>query len=219
MLESWTTASILVDGISDTSKDMRTLSLNVLAATGFGRSFTFRSAGNEDSGSDTASSYRNALSTVLDNVILLMLIPRRYLALAFVPKSLRKIGEAANQFKVHMEKMVEAETTALENNKTGSDGLMTSFIEANRTHGAGTKNAKGLSVEEIFGNIFVINFAGHDTTANTLAFAAHLLAINPDVQDWVAEEVQTVIKEEDDDEWDYDRLYPQLIRCRAVLVS
>jgi cytochrome P450 len=78
---------------------------------------------------------------------------------------------------------------------------------------------RGLSVDEIFGNIFVINFAGHDTTANTLAFTMILLAANPEVQDWVREEVRRVTKAMDVADWDYERLFPQLTRCRAVLVS
>jgi cytochrome P450 len=72
-------------------------------------------------------------------------------------------------------------------------------------------------VDEIFGNIFVINFAGHDTTANTLAFT--LLASNQEDQDWVREEVRRVTKGMDVTDWDYEKLFPQLMRCHAVLVS
>ncbi len=74
-------------------------------------------------------------------------------------------------------------------------------------------------MSEILGNIFVINFAGHDTTANTLAFGMLLLAAHPEVQDWVAEEVQEIIKDGTSEIWDYDALFPRLKRCQAVLVS
>ena len=100
---------------------------------------------------------------------------------------------------------------------------MTSFVKALNHHDENSyssdtpKQAQGLLVDEIFGNIFVINFAGHDTTANTLAFGMYLLAIAPDVQQWVGEEVERVIDGRDD--WDYGRLFPHLLRCRAILVS
>ncbi|KAF1957295.1 putative cytochrome P450 monooxygenase [Byssothecium circinans] len=220
MLAAWTTAASSANGIISVSKDTRTLSLNVLAATGFRRSFSFRSANSSDAEPDTASSYRDALSMVLDNVILLMLIPRRYLSLPFVPKALQQIGKAAEEFKRHMERMLEEETAALKEGKPGAGSLMTSFVKASNTYKAkseGGKHPQGLSVEEIFGNIFVINFAGHDTTANTLAFAAFLLARAPEVQNWMAEEVRRVTVEGGD--WDYGRLFPQLIRCRAVLLE
>lgn len=41
--------------------------------------------------------------------------------------------------------------------------------------------ARGLSAEEIFGDLFVINFAGHDSRTNMSAFAVLLLAAYPDV--------------------------------------
>lgn len=41
--------------------------------------------------------------------------------------------------------------------------------------------------------VFVFNFAGHDTTAHTLTFATFFLAANPDVQDWVSEEINHVM--------------------------
>lgn len=37
-----------------------------------------------------------------------------------------------------------------------------------------------LSEEELIGNVFLFLFAGHETTAHTLAFALGLLAIYPD---------------------------------------
>lgn len=54
-------------------------------------------------------------------------------------------------------------------------------------------SSKGLSMEEIFGIIFVINFAGHDTTANTLAFSMLLLAAHSEVRAWIAEELRGVV--------------------------
>ncbi|KAF2712771.1 cytochrome P450 [Pleomassaria siparia CBS 279.74] len=186
MLAWWTTAASSANGIISVSKDTRTLSLNVLAATGFRRSFSFRSTSGSDAEPDTASSYRDALSMVLDNAILLMLIPRQYLSLPFFPKALQKIRKAADEFKHHIERMLEEETAAFEQGKSGAGSLITSFVKASNTYEAkkeASKQPQGLSVKEIFGNIFVINFAGHDTTANTLAFAIFLLATAPEVQD------------------------------------
>lgn len=225
MLNTWITGANLNHGITSVAKDTRTLSLNVLAATGFRQSFTFQSSSDENAGEETntASSYRDALSTVLDNAILLMLIPRRYLSLPLIPQSLQRIGKAAESFKKHMERMLVDETAAHKQGRTGVGGLMTSFVKALNNHDANPnsedppKQPQGLSVDEIFGNIFVINFAGHDTTANTLAFSMYLLATAPDVQSWVGEEVQRFVDRNDD--WDYGRLFPQLLRCRAVLVS
>lgn len=223
MLQSWTSSA--EPQAPSFAKDTRTLSLNVLAATGFRRSYKFRSS--SQPGTDEARTYRDALQTVLDNAIFLMLMPRRLLFFPLRPKSWAQIGKAATDFKQYMIHMLDEETSLLNKGKTGTGSLMTSFVRALDTRQKGEADpkssthqtpSKGLSVDEIFGNIFVINFAGHDTTANTLAFSMLLLAANPEVQDWVAEELQEITTDHEEKKWDYGVLFPELKRCRAVLV-
>jgi cytochrome P450 len=130
--------------------------------------------------------YRDALQTLLDDAIFLMLIPHQLLLL---PRSWARIGKVAADFKQYMRHMLDEETSLLQRGKTGTGSLMTSFVRALDTHhkeevamgsnGNDQLPSKDLKVEEILGNIFVINFAGHDTTANTLAFSMLLLAANP----------------------------------------
>lgn len=199
MMTSWMSSA--EPGINSFAKDTRTLSLNVLAATGFRRLYPFRSSGQR---LDKAGTYRDALQTVLDNAIFLMLVPPRLLQLPLLPRSWARIGKAAADFKRHMIRMLDEESAL----KTGTGSLMTSFVRALDIHqrdellnmksssSGGQSQSKGLSIDEIFGNIFVINFAGHDTTANTLAFSMLLLAANPDVQDWVADELRVLTPRE-----------------------
>ncbi|KAJ5738155.1 cytochrome P450 [Penicillium malachiteum] len=219
MLDSWATE--YRDQIPSVAKDTRTLSLNVLAATGFRKSYPFNSAAAVKNEGD-AGSYRDALQTVLDNCILLMIAPRKMLTLPFAPKSWHELAEAANNFKQHMVQMLDEEMQALNSGSAGSGSLMTSFVRAMdlrekastlSSEDSSNASSKGLSVDEIFGNIFVINFAGHDTTANTLSFAMLLLAANPDVQDWVAEELQQI----DSLEGNYAECFPKFNRCKAVM--
>lgn len=57
------------------AKETRALSLNVLAATGFRRSYSFQGPALKREQANEAQDYRDALQTVLDNAIFLMLIP------------------------------------------------------------------------------------------------------------------------------------------------
>ena len=213
------------NGISSVARDTRTLSLNVLAATGFQRSYKFRSS--SEPASDEAGTYRDALQTVLDNALLLMLLPPRLLRLPLLPQSWTRIGKAAAAFKQYMVQMLEKETSLLKQGETGTGSLMTSFVRALDIHkkeevavqSGDSPPPKGLTVDEIFGNIFVINFAGHDTTANTLAFTMLLLSAHPEVQTWVAEEVREITRDISSQDWDYVELFSSLKRCRAILVS
>ena len=77
----------------------------------------------------------------------------------------------------------------------------------------------GLTEDEIYGNIFVYNFAGHDTMAITMNWAIYLLAANPQVQDWIGEEIQAVLPNTNKETWDYFDTYPKLKRVFAVMVS
>ena len=86
---------------------------------------------------------------------------------------------------------------------------MTSFVralKASETSSDDLKKPQGLTVEEVIGNVFLINFAGHDTTANALAFAIYLLASEPGMQTWLAEELDAVTS--DKENWDYERFHP-----------
>jgi hypothetical protein len=157
MIGAWLQADTVIESFA---KDTRTLSLNVIAATGFRKSFSFQSANDGVEKVDATPSYRDALSTVLDNAIILMLVPYRYLSLPFLPKSFQKVGAAGAEFKQHMERMLEEESAAIERGETGAGSLMTSFVRALNTSDDKKESGrppKGLSVDEIYGNIFVIS--------------------------------------------------------------
>lgn len=219
MLKEWTSWG--GKGTIGIARDTRTLSLDVLAATGFNKSYKFRPS--TEPGPDEARTYREALMMTLDNSLFMMLVPPRLLKVPFVPKTWSRIGQATSEFKSYMTSMSNEERRLLDAGKPGTGNLMSSLVRASeeeqeRKEIAHSEGPKGLSVSEILGNIYVINFAGHDTTANTLAYAMLLLAANPLVQEWVAEELEQVLPDENSETWDYVKLFPRLKRCLAVLV-
>ena len=67
--------------------------------------------------------------------------------------------------------------------------------------------------------MFVFNFAGYDVTANSLAIGICLLATRPDIQDWIAEEINAVLAGVESKESSYEAAFPRLPRCLAVVVS
>lgn len=207
MIEVWTDPKRRIR----VAKDTRTLSLNVMAAIGFRQSFGFRDSEQNSADVSKGFSYREALQTVLDNAILVMVVGRKHLRYPWLPGWIRNVGSAADAFQMHMEKMLANEMALINRGDKGSGTIMTSFVRALKS--------KQLSAEEIYGNTFVINFAGHDTTANSLAFAVLLLAAAPDIQQWIADEIQLVVGKETTASWDYDKLFPQLVRCRAILLE
>lgn len=213
MASYWSSQSTA--GIPDLQRDTRTVTLNVLASTVFGESSEFVGSAHLAKKILTpAESFRDALLLVHHYIIHLMVIPYRYLIMPFVPKALFKIGYAAHCLKTSMEKVVKEERAALEQGKSGTGGLITSLVRA-----IDHKSDRGtLSLEETLGNIFMINFAGLDTTANVLAFMIMRLAGEPDVQDWLHEEIVSVTQGRPVQDCDYS-LYPCFKRCYAVFLE
>ncbi|KAL9115542.1 MAG: hypothetical protein Q9187_007303 [Circinaria calcarea] len=91
---------------------------------------------------------------------------------------------------------------------------------AEEDHGKmeGRRSNMGLTESEIFGNIFVFNFAGHDSIAITLTYVITHLAAHPEVQDWIGEEIQHVCKSQEEGATvSYRDAFPKLKRCTAVV--
>lgn len=105
------------------NKDTRTFPLNVLAATSFRRSYNFCSS--SEQGLKETGSYRDALQTVLDNAIFLMLVPPRMLQLPLLPKSWVRIGKAAADLKRYMIHILDEESSLVGQGRTGSGSLIT----------------------------------------------------------------------------------------------
>ena len=129
-----------------------------------------------------------------------------------------------------MTDMLNDEKRELNNKKPGGGNLVTSLIRASdEVAKSSDVESKGISIpqsscgglteDEIYGNIFVYNFAGHDTMAITLNWAIYLLAAHPAIQDWIAEEIIFVLPDGNSSTWNYAESYPRLKRVFAVMVS
>jgi cytochrome P450 len=119
------------------------------------------------------------------------------------------------------------ETIARERAKEDTTGetkmptLISTLIKANdevKSEKDGVTKTR-LSDIELRGNIFIFIGAGLEPTAITLSYALALLAVHPDVQEWVQEELDEVINRSDDDELEYTRVFPKLKRVMAIMVS
>ncbi|TVY16155.1 Cytochrome P450 4d8 [Lachnellula arida] len=221
MLRYWSTNS----PVNSTADDTRTLSLNVLSSAGFGKSYKFQGH-NEESLGNVATSYKESLQTILDNCILLMVLGTRLLSFEYLPVKLRTLYQATVTFKQYMTEVYENEKRAIAKGKPTGRNLMTSLIRASQENGEPGQQDGGLTESEIYGNIFVFNFAGHDTTAHTLAFAVVLLAFavvllaaSPSVQDWISQELHCVLGDRPTEDWNYVHDFPRLKRCQAVLME
>lgn len=210
MLKSW-----IADGVTNVPKDTMQLALHVLTAAGFGKSYEF-GAGLASLNKGHTLSYRDSLQGVIQNVFATLLITSANLPSYILPQSMKDVKKAITEFKEYMVEMVEEERASIGQKEAEKDNLMSVLIRASEAE-AGGRN--GLTNEEIYGNLFIYNLAGHDTTAHTLAFAITLMATDPKIQSWIREELNSVFGEKDAlDEDDYENAFPLLKRCLALMV-
>ncbi len=86
------------------SEDVRTLALHVLAYAGFKKSYPFKTIA-IDPENRKPSSYRDSLSIILQNVVIIIALPSSIFSIPFLPAKWRRIGWAITKFKtIHDER-------------------------------------------------------------------------------------------------------------------
>lgn len=199
--------------VETVAHDTRTLSLNVMSRAGFGKVFPFR--GHHETQiklQGSTISYKDALQTILENSIVIMVLGTKFLAKPWLPQSLRNLHYACASFQGYMTELYEAEKKNSVEGSVAERNLMTSLVRASQQ-----ETDESLTESEIYGNMFVFNFAGHDTAAHMFVWVMYFLAGNPDVQDWLNEEIQHVFGDRPAEEWNYRADFPRLKRCLSVV--
>ncbi|KAK4690121.1 hypothetical protein P7C71_g6603, partial [Lecanoromycetidae sp. Uapishka_2] len=113
-------------------------------------------------------------------VVFIIVFPRKVLSSSFAPKTFRRLSTAIQEFETYMTEMVNHERMMISKRDPGTGNLLSSLIRA-----SDQAKENALTEDEIRGNTFIYSFAGHETTANTLAYAISLLAVYPKYQDWI----------------------------------
>ncbi|KAF7886850.1 uncharacterized protein EAF02_003497 [Botrytis sinoallii] len=223
MLQSWCSQSR--DGTNATPDDTRTLALHVLAYVAFQKSYPFGSISHHTIQDQDSLTYRDSISIILENALLIMVLPEKLFKSAILATQL-SASWVGNQFVPQLYGFqVAAERRLIQNGESGNGNLVSNLVRAsNESHSTsldpGEDNKlKPLTNAEILGNIFVFNFAGHDTTAISLSYAMLLLVANPQVQDWVREEIKYYVGGRDPKTLAYSELFPKLKRSLAVLLE
>lgn len=215
MLKNWVAKG--QDGVSRTDKDFMTLTLHVLCSAGFGKSYAFDEGVAAPSEGYTMS-YRDALKAILENLLIVFTVASKKLPHWMLTKNILRVQTAFAEFKRYMSDMVEAERASTKSSE--QENLMSALFRASEAEAQSSQGRNGLSDDEIFGNLFIYNLAGHDTTAMTAVYATVLLSTNAHWQSWIREEIALVFgSQKNMDEKEYENAFPQLKRCLAVMVS
>lgn len=187
------------------------LALLIIGKCGFGFSFNWLEPPQSADGKMTI---QEALRIVSESPAIVLFAPTWFKRLPF--SGMTEILEADEHLLEFMkdqvkERKAEISSRASSDRNTGTTktDAFTMLVEANEDEGGKFK----LDDEELIGNVFVMLFAGHDTTAHSLAATLGLLALSNDLQDEMFEHIISVVG--------YDRApvfddYPKLNKVLAV---
>lgn len=201
--------------VCTTEEDTSTLTLHVLTAAGFGKTYPFDSGLSKPSEGHTIT-YRDSLHIVLRDIFLSFVMGSVPLPSAILPRKALEVKNAIIEFKRYMLEMVEDERKSVGHSDT-QDNLMSVLVRS-AEQGKTKQTRSSMTDEEIFGNLFIYNMAGHDTTSGIISDCILMLAAHPYLQDWISEEINSVLPEKDHHDWDYTTAFPKLRRCLAVMV-
>ena len=204
---------------NETIQGLRSIAMNVLGSAGYGTSQPWKQDA-KVSESRYRLTYVDAVSAVVNNIIPIAVFPAVIFSLPIMPESIRRIGTALQEFPLRTKEMLEAERKSAGSDASARNNMMSTLVRlSDSVKDGGEINSKSqnLSEEEIMGNLFQFTAAGFDTTANTMAYAVTILAIETEWQDWIIEEIDRFGNGEKGK--DYAGIFPRLSRCLALMVS
>lgn len=134
--------------VESTAHDTRTLSLNVMSKAGFGMVYPFK--GHHEAQvklHGSTLSYKDALQTILENSIVIMMLGTKVLAKPWLPRFLRNLHYACASFQGYMTELYETEKKASADKSATERNLMTSLVRASQE-----ATEESLTENEIYGN-------------------------------------------------------------------
>lgn len=134
--------------VETVAHDARSLSLNVMSRAGFGKSFPFK--GHHEAQialKGTSLSYKEALQTILENSIVIMVLGTKFLAKPWLPRYFRDLHYACTSFQGYMTGLFEAGKMSSFQAQPSDRNLMNSLVRASHEESSGS-----LSEREIYGN-------------------------------------------------------------------
>ncbi|KAG7441096.1 cytochrome P450 [Guyanagaster necrorhizus] len=187
------------------------LALSVIAMCGFGISFDWKEPSRSENGT---MSIQEAFRIISDTGTFAVFAPKWVKRLPL--KYIRDSTMAHEQLSQFMKDEVVRRRAQIANGEIDfeADNLETRTIFNLLVKASEEEGGKySLDDEELIGNVFIMLFAGHETTAQTLATTLGFLAIHDDIQDEVYEQIKSVLSDHTDPTFDD---YPKLDKVLAV---
>lgn len=206
--------------LSSLREDMEKTAMHVLMSAAFGKEYEFETGlkavepGHEIS---FAQAMHTCVGSIAVSVVPIVFAAAK-LPKFLIPASLQRLQVAVMEVRSFLKNAVDGEKAALASGIPPRDNLISTLVRANEEEKKESGGSRwALTDDELYGNLFIFNLAGHETTSSSLSNALSLLAIFPEVQKWVRAEIDAVSAEIGLE--DYNEVFPRLSRTLALMVS
>ncbi|KAH8834966.1 cytochrome P450 [Flagelloscypha sp. PMI_526] len=161
------------------------ITLLIIASAAFGQKSNFTSHGVIPAGHKMA--FKEAIDQVSKHTVLRTFVPTWCYRLTSKGRHVLRSFDELNLYILDMiKKRRSAEV------KEERYDLLSGLLDANEEESKSAHGAK-LTLTELIGNIFIFLIAGHETSANTLAWSFAMLALYPEEQDKLYKHVKTLM--------------------------
>lgn len=82
-----------------------------------------------------------------------------------------------------------------------------------------SQDRKSLTDSEVLGNLFVFVIAGHETSASSLHMTLVLLALHPEFQKEIQEELEEVFQGRPPSQWSFEKDFHQISNCVMLVAA
>ncbi|KAI5247618.1 cytochrome P450 [Aureobasidium subglaciale] len=198
---------------------LKKITIHVLMAAGMGQELSQQDDKHIVSESGYTMSSIDALTTVVTNLIGLVMLPSTLLVNwpRWLPwhEKITKVGHAKLEVRKRNRLMLEEQRERQSKLDKSDANIISKLVHASTN----TTSGQSLSEDEMVSNLFIFTAAGYETTATTLAYAMVLLARHSCWQDWIFEEIQASLSKTSAVAWDYADIFPRANRIMAFMLE
>lgn len=229
MIETWVDSKgNRSEPLTTISADITRLAINVISYVGFGLRLLWPGQKLPPGSSPAAAKYASldapsghsmsfveTLVKLMDNILVLLLIP--HWLLRILPwKGPRTAAAAYQDYVKYLDDMMNEKVEAVRQGAPAGEGMDFMGALVKGSFGPGPRpreatsekmvKAPALTRQEILGNAFIMFVAGHETSANTIHFTLINLASNPVAQRRVQKDIDDLVGTTDCSTWDFEQL-------------
>ncbi|KGO39614.1 Cytochrome P450 [Penicillium expansum] len=201
---------------------IKRVTIHVLSEAGMGAKVPWRSQDGEKPMPGFKTTYIEASKVVMGAVAGPIVIPTNILLNwpSWLPgyQWLKQLGISKREFSMHTKSLLDKERHRTFKKKAalGRGNIMSQLLQASAEQG---NTDDSLSEEELNGNLFLFTAAGFETTANTISYAIMLLIRYPKWQEWLFEEVDSLIPTDASETLQYTSILRRVTRIMAVMLE